>query len=94
MVHDSAQGTDSGTLFSRVCRLAANIVTTLDDDASAGIGSVCPPVGGRYRSQGNALDGFDGLEAAGDWTLQIEDVASGDTGMLLNWSIELRTQRQ
>jgi len=94
LVHDSALGTDSGTLFARVCNLAANIVTTLDDDAGATIGSVCPPVGGRYRSQASALDGFDGLEAAGDWTLQIEDATAGNTGMLLNWSLELRTQRQ
>ena len=63
------------------------------DDASAGLGSVCPPVGGRYRTAG-ALDAFDGAEAAGDWTLELDDVVAGDTGMLLNWSIRLETERQ
>jgi hypothetical protein len=92
LVHDSADGSATRTLFSHVCALTANIVTTLDDDAGAALGAVCPPVGGRYGTGGN-LDAFDGLEAAGDWTLQIDDDVPGDSGMLLNWSLELRTQR-
>ena len=92
LTHDHAQGSLGSTLFANICALTANIVTGLDDDAGAYIGSVCPPLGGRY-STGGKLDLFDGSEAAGDWTLQIEDGAAGETGSLLNWSIEIRTQR-
>jgi hypothetical protein len=92
LVHDHAQGTLASTLFAGICSATANIVTSLDDDAGAYLGSVCPPMGGRY-STGGKLDQFDGVEAAGDWTLQVEDTASGNTGTLLNWSITIRTAR-
>ena len=83
----------TSTLWSRICTGASNIVAELDDDASAFIGSVCPPVGGTYRT-GGGLDAFDGAEGAGAWTLELEDVVAGDTGMLLNWSITMNTERQ
>jgi len=90
---DSNEGLASHQLFSRPCIGSSNIVTTLDDDASAVIGSVCPVVAGTYRSQGAALDAFDGLEAAGDYTLELTDLFAGDQGTLIDWSIELHTQR-
>jgi hypothetical protein len=85
----------SSQLFSHLCTNAENIVTTLDDDAPAGLGSVCPPIGGRYTtSPKGGLDAFDGAEGAGQWKLELDDTVLGDTGMLLNWTITMTTQRQ
>jgi hypothetical protein len=83
----------SGTLWSRICSGTENLVATLDDDAAAFLGSVCPPLGGRYRT-GGGLDAFDGAEAGGLWALELEDQVAGSTGMLIDWSITMTTQRQ
>jgi hypothetical protein len=83
----------SSTLWSGICTGAANLVATLDDDAGAYLGSVCPPLGGRYQT-GGRLDAFDGAEAGGVWALELEDQAAGDSGMLIDWSITMTTQRQ
>jgi len=86
---------ETGHLFTGICDSTANIVTTLDDDQMSPIGSVCPPVGGRYATApGGGLDTFDGLDPSGDWTLQLADLdPNGKTGELLNWSLEIRTAR-
>jgi hypothetical protein len=82
-------------LFSRICAGTDDIAATLDDDADTGIGSVCPPVGGRYTTTPRGgLDAFDGEEGAGGWTLQIDDLAAADAGLLLSWSITMTTIRQ
>ena len=83
----------TSTLWSHICSGAQNIVTALDDDAGAFLGSVCPPLGGRY-STGGGLTAFDGAEGAGKWTLEVDDTTAGDMGMLLNWSITMTTARQ
>ncbi len=36
-----------------------------------------------------AFNAFDGLDAAGDWTLTISDNASGDLGNFTGWTIEI-----
>jgi hypothetical protein len=88
--------TRTGRLFSGICDVTANIVTTLDDDVLAPIGSSCPPLGGRYStSPAGGLDTFDGALANGSWTLQITDnTFNGATGELLNWTLELHTEAQ
>lgn len=40
-----------------------------------------------------SLEAFDGLLAAGDWTLQIADEVAGETGDLLSWSLDIRGTR-
>jgi subtilisin-like proprotein convertase family protein len=80
-------------LYANLCSQTANTVTTLDDDSASPIGSVCPPIGGRYAT-GGGLDAFDGRPVAGDWTLRISDNAVGSQGSLQNWSLEIRTRQQ
>lgn len=40
-----------------------------------------------------SLEAFDGLLAAGDWTLRIVDEAAGETGDLLSWGLDVRGTR-
>jgi subtilisin-like proprotein convertase family protein len=64
--------------------------TTLDDQALHEIGSsfTSAPFTGSFRPQ-EALSAFNGEISAGKWTLEINDDATGDTGVLKSWSIEL-----
>ena len=39
-----------------------------------------------------SLSVFDGMDTAGDWTLQIQDYYNADTGFLNDWSIEICTE--
>ena len=39
-----------------------------------------------------SLSVFDGMDTAGDWTLQIQDYYNDDTGFLNDWSIEICTE--
>ncbi len=78
------------TLMSGICAGSANIITELDDDATSPIGSVCPPIGGKYSTFGQ-LDGFDGQYPGGTWKLKVTDNGVGDTGVLLNWTLQLKT---
>ena len=64
--------------------------TVLDDSAATAIGSNAAPFNGTYRPS-QVLTAFNGLPAAGPWTLSIADRAGGDTGTLLNWSLILTT---
>jgi hypothetical protein len=95
LYENPAVGSDISTLFDGICDITANIVTTLDDDATQPIGSVCPPIGGRYRTNPpGGLDAFDGFLPEGDWTLRLTDTANnGADGELLNWTLEIRTDR-
>ena len=94
LVHDDAAGSTARPLFASICSATSNIVTTLDDDEASSIGVVCPPIGGRYSTPQRSLNAFDGQEAAGDWTLEVDDATPGNAGLLLNWSLEIHTQRQ
>jgi len=79
-------------LFSGICAGTASFVAELDDDAAAMVGSVCPPIGGKYRTSGATLGLFEGEYPGDDWTLRITDLVPGDQGELLNWTLQLRTQ--
>ncbi len=80
-------------LFSGICDGQASVITTLDDDAVAPVGSTCPAVGGTYTTAPvGGLDAFDGLSAQGEWTLTVIDGAIGNSGALLNWTLSLRTE--
>ena len=43
---------------------------------------------GNFGSKNFLLDDFNGEDAAGTWRLTVSDVASGDAGTLLGWSLE------
>ena len=65
----------------------ANVTNAIfDDEAPTSITNGLPPFNGRFRPA-VPLDTFDGLDAAGDWTLQITDSVSGDTGTLNSWEL-------
>ncbi len=84
----SPEGTLS-RMFDGICGASDNIMTVLDDDAAAPIGSVCPPVGFQsYTTEsGIGLDIFDGELVGGEWLLDINDTAGGDQGTLNNFII-------
>lgn len=67
--------------------------TVFDDEASVAIASGTAPFTGSFRPS-QPLSGFDNLTGNGTWTLQIEDLAGGDTGTLLNWELTISTSEQ
>lgn len=62
--------------------------TVFDDEASTAITSGSGAFQGSYKPE-SLLSAFDGTDAFGLWTLSIADNASGDTGTLSSWSIEI-----
>ena len=63
-----------------------NVDLILDDEAPESVEDSCPPIG-TYYPDPDALSAFDGLDAAGDWTIWVNDNAGGDTGVLVQWSL-------
>ncbi len=64
--------------------------TTFDDDASTAISLASPPFAGTF-SPHQALSAFDGKPANGTWTLEVNDLFSGDGGSLKEWELEIVT---
>lgn len=62
--------------------------TVLDDEALIALASGSAPFTGTFRPQ-QALSTFDGENAAGVWKLEVQDDATGDIGVLNNWSISV-----
>jgi|GEM_PF-3488586 len=69
-----------------------NLVNTVfDDDATlliVNITSADAPFTNRYQPEGS-LATFNGLQSNGNWTLRITDDSDGDSGSLINWSLEI-----
>ena len=84
----------SGTrviLFTRVGSSLNHFTNTiLDDEADSPITAGNAPFTGTFRPQQN-LSGFDGQDPNGTWTLEVQDVASQDGGMISNWTLQLAT---
>lgn len=65
----------------------------LDDEGADGpIEDNCGAASGDPTPSGSftpfeALDAFDGLDAAGDWTITVSDNGAGDTGVFNSWSL-------
>ncbi|MCR9200498.1 MAG: proprotein convertase P-domain-containing protein [Planctomycetaceae bacterium] len=66
--------------------------TTFDDEASRSLenDSSVAPYTGIYRPQGSLSD-FDEQNPSGQWTLELTDNATGNTGVLLDWSLDIQT---
>jgi len=64
--------------------------TTLDDEAGVRIVDASAPFTGSFVPE-EFLDGFDGENPSGVWTLEVVDDNATDSGTLLNWSIDLVT---
>ena len=62
--------------------------TVFDDEALTAIGAGAAPFTGSFRPEG-FLSTLDGTYADGTWKLEVHDVAGGDTGTLLSWSITI-----
>ena len=66
-----------------------DISVTLDDEAADSVVGECeagPAILGTFRPA-NPLSGFDGLELSGNWTLNVSDNVSSDTGTLDAWCL-------
>ncbi len=64
--------------------------TTFDDEAATAIDSGAAPFTGHFKPR-QPLSSFDGRPASGAWTLEIQDIGSGDTGTLTSWSLTATT---
>lgn len=60
--------------------------TILDDEASLSITEGVGPYSGRYRPA-EPLSAFDGTNSRGVWRLEVRDTATGNTGVLNDWSL-------
>ncbi len=78
-------------LFDRVGGAGADFDgTLLDADAPDAVTAGIAPFAARYRSQGD-LALLRGKDAQGTWTLEVTDVAAGQTGTLNGWSLFIAT---
>lgn len=76
-------------LFENVGSNSSNFLNTvLDDAASAPIADGSAPFSGTFSPQGSLGD-FNGISAAGNWTLSITDTQNQDGGGLLGWSLQV-----
>ncbi|MFZ4429116.1 MAG: S8 family serine peptidase [Phycisphaerales bacterium] len=65
--------------------------TVFDDEASLSVTSGVAPFNGTFRSE-QSLGGFDGLAAAGLWTLKVNDTTGQNFGFLNSWSLQFTFQ--
>ena len=63
--------------------------TQFDDGAATPISLGAPPFNGVFQPE-EPLTALSGIPTAGTWTLEIADVAGGDTGFLFDWWIDLK----
>ena len=83
-------GAPSVLLWSGECGSNDDFDLSLSDDATVPVGSSpCNPLGqgGTFRPE-SPLSAFNGLPAAGDWTLRINDNANLDGGELTSWRLD------
>lgn len=67
--------------------------TTFDDSATVLITQGTPPFTGRFRPQSSTA-AFLGKQMHGNWILRIYDLRSGNTGNLINWTLNLKYSTQ
>lgn len=63
--------------------------TIFDDAGPISIHDGASPFTGRFRVPFEPMSRFDGESANGTWTFIARDTGPGDTGMLVNWGLEL-----
>jgi len=81
--------TQTVTLFDGQGFAGDNLVNTLfDDSATVFITTGVAPFTGSFRPL-NPLSVLAGQSSRGNWTLTVTDKATGDTGTLNNWSLEV-----
>jgi len=66
-----------------------NFNVTLDDGAGSALEDECStPITGTFTGT-DLLSIFNGASSMGDWTLFASDAAGGDTGIILDWSMDI-----
>jgi hypothetical protein len=77
------------TLISRAGGSGDNFLgTTLSDDAATPIASEAAPFAGEFRPF-SPLAKFRGTDPEGEWILAIRDAATGNTGVLQGWGLDI-----
>lgn len=76
------------TLISSTCSDLNNINAVFDDDGSSIICSGDPAISGTISPLGS-LASLNGESVLGEWTLEIQDIANGDGGSLVAFSMEV-----
>lgn len=71
------------------------LAVTFDDEADV---SITDSINAEFKVEGpfrpeQSLSAFDGLSVDGPWTLEVADVAGGDSGELLSWSLSALTTK-
>jgi subtilisin-like proprotein convertase family protein len=83
----------SANLISRICGTNDNFNLGFDSQSALTYSSIpCPPVDGLIYQPNNTLNIFNGLTAAGSWTIRVADNGSGDGGQLSSWCLNVCTQ--
>ena len=75
-------------LISNTCGDANNINAVFDDDGGDIVCDGNPAISGTVKPLGT-LASLNGESALGEWTLEIQDIATGDGGSLVAFSIEI-----
>lgn len=76
------------TLIANNCGEFNNVNATFDDDGSVISCSDNPAISGTVQPVGS-LASFNGESTLGEWTLEIRDLAAGDGGSLITFSMEV-----
>src|SRR6185503_2669931 len=66
--------------------------TAFDDEATRSITSASPPFTGSFKPE-EKLSAFDGENAQGPWSLELEDVALQDSGFLEDWVLRFELDK-
>lgn len=85
-------GTTASKLWNRNCTSQNNIVVKFKDWANNV--SCNGTSSGNTYAPSELLDVFHGLDAAGNWKINVKDMAGGDDGILNSWSLDICTQTQ
>lgn len=83
-------GATTVTLWQNGCPFVARTgLTETFDDQSNDIPCLCTISGTGSPSGDNSLAAFNGMDAAGDWTLNVTDATGGNAGTLVDWSVSI-----
>jgi len=78
----------SGDNFGSGANDCTGTFTVFDDEAVTPIASGTAPFAGSFKPD-SPLSALDGKSVTGNWTLKINDNASGDSGLLFCWQLEI-----
>jgi subtilisin-like proprotein convertase family protein len=78
----------SGDNFGSGATDCSGTFTVFDDAAATAISAGSAPFAGTFRPD-SPLTAFNGKPSEGNWTLKINDAASGDSGALYCWQLEI-----